>query len=375
MPAERQSNSPPGIDPREVSSRDALAIVAESLGVPYQDSFPGSCWEAVIAQSIRRTSSVIGPLPKRGLTDSVHRALSALYVADDLRDRVNDAVDDLAQQSELVTDEAASDGNRTTVYRLIGPRVVLHDSGIGVVQGEGPDGQSILPDELRQSLHWRGGTRLLLVSDESQAILRSLGFFFQDFEVWVKEPGFESASQVVEHFKPEASDPRDIEGLTVIDPNAQVSYYRGRWRELRSTDDGLMVGRRSWDYGDGWWCVVLTRGGTVVGHQDLHPSKLTTSADQAWLVQCAIDHLNATPQLYSISESGGTASGGALSIYSPVPSWISRRWTVLGESVKPARGALATWRFLDAETLHIEAEHLRKTLWLEPITEAGVDQT
>lgn len=371
MPTEHPTAPPRGIDPRQLSPKDALALVCEALGANHPDSRAESEWTSLIAQSIRRTCSVLGAASKRRIVDSVARVLRPLFHSDDLRQRINDAFDELVQQNEVLADDADASRKRTASYRLVGPRVVLHRSGIGVVQGEGPDGQSILPDDLREGLFWSGGARLMLVDEEAEAVLRTLGFFFQDFEVWVKQPEFSSPSDVLDNFRPTVTGPHDIAGLSVIDPSAKVSYYRGRWTELRTTYRGLMVGRRSWDYGDGLWCVVDVSDGKVVGHQDLHPSRLMTAADQAWLIQCAIDRLNGSPQVFSISRPAPNEYGGDLSIYSPVPSWITRRWTILGGRVDTRRRALASWRFGDSEALEIEAGHLRASLWMEPLTDDG----
>jgi hypothetical protein len=361
-----------GLTLSEISTSVALEQVAKGLGIPDARTGSNAWWDALITQSARRTCSVLGPVSKRRLADSILLALAPLYQGEDLRDRITGAIEELEQLNELVGDGGSSDGASTvSLYRLVGPRVILHESGIGVVQGEGPDGQSILPDDLRRGMDWNGGVRLLDLPPEAVGSLKALGFFIQDFDVWVRQPEHGTAADVIEVFSPKPSDPRDGEGISIIDPEARVNYYRGRWRDLCPSDDGLMVGRRTWDFGDGRWCSILVKDGRLAGLEDLRPTKLMTAADHAWLLQCAIDHENGTPQQYSVSTPEGAGEGGYLSIFSPVPSWITRRWSLFGNKVERARGALATWRFLDTKTLHSEAANLEASLWLDPIPADG----
>ncbi len=372
MPTDRSSSHSLGLMPSESFTSVALDQVAQGLGIPDHGTGSNGWWDALITQSVRRTCSVLGPISRRRLAGSIQLAIAPLYQGDDLRERITEAIEDLEQLNELVGDGGSSDGGSTvSLYRLVGPRIILHESGIGVVQGEGPDGQSILPDDLRRGMAWNGRVRLLDLTPDAVNSLKALGFFIQDFDVWVRQPDHPKAAEVIKEFSPKSSEPRDVQGVSIIDPEARVNYYRGRWRDLCTSDYGLMVGRRSWDYRDGRWCSILAKEGKVAGLKDLHPTKLMTAADHAWLLQCAIDHENGTPQQYSLSTLRDAGSGGDISIFSPVPSWITRRWSLFGEKVVRARGALATWRFLDTKTLQVEAANLEASLWLQLIPADG----
>ena len=108
--------------------------------------------------------------------------------------------------------------------------------------------------------------------DRAAAQLSELGLHMIRPEHWVRRPAEMPAGELIRQMRERlsAAGPAGlVEGLTVIDPAAKVTYYRGRWRPLKPADSGLFVARRPQAYGADLWCVVLVAGGAPVRLLDL----------------------------------------------------------------------------------------------------------
>src|SRR6185295_17906791 len=120
---------------------------------------------------------------------------------------------------------------------------------------------------------------------------------------WLRAP---SAESFAEHFSRldrllDLAEPsREIPGLSLLDPEQSVRYYRGRWAEPRS-QSGRFVARRSQAYGADLWCYVQLREG--------HPERLIDfptqgsqwrGCDEAWRLQMAVDARRGAPQRFRV---------------------------------------------------------------------------
>jgi hypothetical protein len=151
--------------------------------------------------------------------------------------------------------------------------------------------------------------------------------------------------------------------VRVIDPDSDVSYYRGRWRELRSTDTGRFVARRPQAWGADLWCFINVSRGTVEKLLDLPvQSALATGADEAWRLQAALDALRNEPQRLRVA-GDGEGSYAILDLFAPVPSWIQRRLDIVGRPEHRRRGALFSYA-LPAADLEEEVNFIRQNMWI-----------
>ena len=155
----------------------------------------------------------------------------------------------------------------------------------------------------------------------------------------------------------------EVPGLTVIDPEKGVRYYRGRWTD-KLPGNGRFVSRRSQAYGADLWCYTEVREGRPIRFIDLPKSPgIFRGCDEAWHVQAAIDAKRGAPQVYRVRDLSEVAV--ALDLFSPIPSWASRRWSLLGQPI-PASDCLLSFKIAKSE-IEDETEFARKSIWLEEI--------
>jgi hypothetical protein len=160
----------------------------------------------------------------------------------------------------------------------------------------------------------------------------------------------------------------DVEGLRVIDPDAPVTYYRGRWRTLRESDDGRFVGRRAQAFGADLWCLVDVVAGDVKNLLDLPvQSPLGPGADEAWRLQAAFDALGGRAQQMRVRPAIRAGWTG-VDFFSPVPSWMQRRLDIIGTPQERSGGALFSYALPEREVAE-ELAFARELLWLDLVDE------
>ena len=182
---------------------------------------------------------------------------------------------------------------------------------------------------------------------------------------WLRAPAEASPESVVAEMNRlllGSSPSGDATGLQLLDSSTPVGYYRGRWRPAKTSDSGTYVARREQAYGSDLWSYVQVAKGVTTRVVDLptHPES-TRGCDEAWRIQAAVDACAGHPERFRIEHN---ATGqNVLSLFSPPPSWLQRRWDGRGLPVSN-RGALVSYVLIAAETPG-EAEFLRRMLWLE----------
>jgi hypothetical protein len=273
---------------------------------------------------------------------------------DNSLDAIEDALDQIVSSGdalELVTTEPVSDRSISMIFMAPPQFVEISDREI-VLIGINPFVEDSLPPEIEERVTRRGIVKVLQVDpeDHSREILEQHGLISTLESDWLGLPVKRSGKSILT----ELDDRLDtqyfagpLEDLTVVDPERSVKYYRGRWI---SGDDqsGRFIGRRPQQYGAHIWCYVsLSAEGNrildfpVGNHQ-------TEGRDEAWHALLAQDHVNGHPQVATIKQvSSDTAM---MLLYSPVPGWAERRWSLVGHKVSPD-GALFGYIFDDAQAI------------------------
>jgi hypothetical protein len=185
-------------------------------------------------------------------------------------------------------------------------------------------------------------------------------------EQWVSAPPVVSATDLLSQYRTrlvESRDSGEIEGIEILDPASDRSYYRGRFRHPSEDQSGCFVSRRPQQFGSSRWCFAEFEHGATLKVIDLPVmGGVSRPTDEAWRLQAAIDQLAGDPQFARI----GDQSNGqvTISFFGPLPSWARKRLDLLGESVHGLPAALFSYRLGDGD-LAIESEFLSSRLWLK----------
>jgi hypothetical protein len=258
----------------------------------------------------------------------------------------------------------------TRLLYLAPPTFVQTVTGTFVLLGVRPEGTPLVDEALLPLIRYEGHTRTISGEDQQAivAALKASGLQEIDQARWLRAPREISPDSLVAEMDRllSASSPSgDAMGLQILDSSTPVGYYRGRWRTAKAGDSGTYVARREQAYGSDLWSYVEVAGGTTSRVIDLPTQpESTRGCDEAWRLQAAIDVCAGHPQLFRIEEN--SAGHDVLSLFSPPPSWLQRRWDGRGLPISN-RGALVTYVFDTAETPG-EAEFLRRMLWLKEIS-------
>jgi hypothetical protein len=205
--------------------------------------------------------------------------------------------------------------------------------------------------------------RLLPAGENDQvAALAAIGLTAHTEEAWTRGPQPTTPQALVEKLagRLASSQPGgDLPELTIIRPDTDTGYYRGRWGTPRN-DTGMFVGRRPQDFGrEGIWGVVQLVNGVPTKFLDLPTRSRWRGCDEAWYVQLALDATRRTPQKYRVRPG---QDGSYLDFFSPIPSWAERRLAIVGEPA-PRVKCLFSYRVPQKE-LKAQEEYLQKNLWL-----------
>jgi hypothetical protein len=269
---------------------------------------------------------------------------------------------DVLEQPDL-----QGEGSSTRVLLYAAPgSFVIRQSGLVILLGVMGGQRSPLPSELARRVQHLGHVRRLspLAGENLRSDLRQLGLIELATDTWLKPPRIGGAAQLVaasDHALDSVAPSRDIPGLSLLDPTRPVSYYRGRWVELKS-QTGRYVARRAQAYGADLWCYVRLVNGQPEKMIDLpRPSSSWRGCDEAWHLQLAIDAARGSRQHFRVSS--GASDSVVLEFFSPVPAWARRRWDAIGEPVT-IKGCLFAYRIARKE-LEEERRFARDALWLE----------
>jgi hypothetical protein len=321
------------------------------------------------ASALRRAASYLCPCSAATLVRAVVAPLRGIVpdldAAKEFAESTLEALvahGDVLEQPDLQGDGASA---RMLLYAAPGS-FVIRQSGLVILLGVMGGQRSPLPSELARRIQYVEHVRRLspLAGEDLRSELRQLGLIELTADTWLKPPRIGSAAQLVaaSDFALDSVAPsREIPGLSLLDPTRPVSYYRGRWVELKS-QSGCYVGRRVQAYGADLWCYVRLVNGQPERMIDLpRPGSTWRGCDEAWHLQMAIDAERGSRQHFRVSS--GTGDSSVLEFFSPVPAWARRRWDAIGEPAT-IKGCLFAYRIARKE-LDEERRFARDALWLE----------
>jgi hypothetical protein len=353
---------------RRISSGELHALKVAELSLD-PDALDLTTVEA-LAGALRRAASFLCPCtapsliravvqPLRGLVDDLE-ATEALV--DDILDAAV-AHGDILEQRDVGENPTAAG---TALLYAAPPSFLIRKSGTAILLGIASDQLSALPEDLESRIQYVHHVRLLRPVDgeDLRNELRQLGLIELSYERWLNAPPMETAERHLERLNAalDATQPsRDIPGLSLIDPERPVRYYRGRWVDPKS-QSGRFVARRAQAYGAHLWCYVQTKAGNPERMVDfpVANSSRWRGCDEAWRLQMALDARRGQPQQFRVRASQGRTS--VIEFFSPVPMWARRRWDAVGEPVSSS-GCLFAYRIADAE-MEEELHFIRTALWL-----------
>ena len=324
-----------------------------------------------LSASLRRAASFLCPASPRQIVDAVVNALSPLSDGLD-RDVVADTLDALVGSGDLLELRQPADGTR--LLFLGPPSFVETRPGEYLLLGIRPRAAALLDGpERRLEIIYRGHTRFVQTNlATGDAPLIAAGLRPLSREQWTRAPRREPAAQAIattcRRLRAEHATPGTITGLTIIDSAKPVLFYKGRWREPGSEDNGIFTGRRPQAYGAPVWCVVEMMNGVPKALLDLPvDSSVAPGWDEARRIQAALDAVNGNPQVYRVRVSVQKGST-IFDFFMPLPSWAERYIAISGCLGKNGPKSLFSYCLPD-EAVEDAQRFLSASLWMAPIKE------
>lgn len=346
---------------------DVCVRVVEALGLDTQTVGLSSA-EAICA-SLRRAASLLCPASPRQLVDGVWDVLHPLEASLE-RETVIELLDALVGLGDLL--EVKDEAVRRRLLFLAPPSYVEKQPGEVLLLGIRPDNAKVISDDMIDfEIFYESHTRWLIADPVNvREIIENAGLHRVSLEHWARAPRAETPADALEgirHAPGWMSAGGNIDGLSMIDPAAAVHFYKGRWREPRTSDTGLFVGRRPQAYGAPLWCVVEFVAGTPKQVLDLPLQQTVVPGwDEARRTQAAIDTVRGTPQVYRVRKL--QANDAVLDFFGPLPSWAERYLALFGLPVAKGQGALFSYRLANA-VLEPTQQFLSQYLWMTDLKE------
>lgn len=336
-----------GLDP---TALDLTSVEALAAAIRRAAGFLCPCTAATLLRNVLR--------PLRGLVDNI----------DDVKSAAEQVLEAIVAHGDILeylqTDDDPARGAGVVLYAAP-PSFVARASGTIILLGIASDQLSALPDELQSRIESESYVRRLtpMSGEDLRNDLLELGLIELSSEAWLKAPLAESPAEHVARLNQAldlAQPSRDVPGLTLLDADRPVRYYRGRWAEPKA-HSGRFVARRKQAYGADLWCYVELRDGRPERLVDFPiATGRWRGCDEAWRLQMAIDAKQGHQQQVRIQQGPGKSS--IIQLFSPVPMWARRRWGAIGEPV-PSSGCLFAYRIGESE-LAEELQFARDMLWL-----------
>ncbi len=340
------------------TSTEALNDVAHGLHLSASDWNIAGNSTALIAQSLRRCAFQSAPCRPYELRDAVTKALAPLLIQDDLKDRVEDVMDDLVAFGDLF--EA---GDEVKLLRPAPPAIVPRNDGSVIILGVA--GEDIDPFSSTEIVHLQSGLRIAKLPEgmTTTSAATEHGVIELSDRAWLHAPKKVTASEFRAGWLdklPTAGTPRIIEELEILDPTRSPTFYKGRWIKAAEKHSGIYLARRPQRYGANLWSIVELQNGRVTRLVDVHSRDARIrSCDEAWRFQAAADAVANAPQVARLSMLNNRV---AISFGSPLPNWASRRLSAIGTPISAPHALLAFE--LDATHAEQEAAWLSEMLWL-----------
>jgi hypothetical protein len=354
---------------RLVSRHQVVSDTVEVLG--FDSSAVSLMSNEGLAASLRRAASFLCPTTTGSLIRAVVEVLSGLPdYSDECPIELERLVELLVAYGDLL-ELPVDDGNLRRRQLFLGPPAfVRRATNACLLIGIRAEGAPLLGEDVLGAIEHERHVRVIQSLDErpTYELLESYGLIELRPEQWLKAPRQASPGEVVDFYDMRLDSARmfdGIEGVRVIDPLSKVTYYKGRWRPLRGSDNGRFVARRPQAFGADLWCFAEVARGEVVKLIDLPlQSIIAAGADEAWRLQAAIDTLHGQPQMVR-TRAGTHSNVVVLDLFSPVPSWLQRRLDFLGTPILGAHAALLSYAFPQREVAE-ELQFLEAMMWMSP---------
>ena len=157
-----------------------------------------------------------------------------------------DTLDALNAHGDLAEGADISGESAGRLIYLVPPSFVEISPTNALLLGGAPDGTYPLPECLIPNMDAINYFRKLRIDDRllTLELLTQAGFFRIDAEVWLKAPPKSSPAAQVGRYDAmlEKSGPAGaLEGVSILDGQRPVNYYRGRWSPLK-LQTGKFVG-------------------------------------------------------------------------------------------------------------------------------------
>ena len=304
-----------------------------------------------IAAALRRAASFLCPCAATTLVRAATEPLRGLVEEmEDARRIVRETLEAMIAHGDFfehrdIEEDAIADA--AVLLYAAPPSFVSRESGTAILLGVSTPALDSLADRIEYVNHLRCLSPSL--GQDLGVELEQLGFSEVPSGQWLQVPRRETPTQHLAHFDRllDASQPSgDVAGLSILDWDRPVRYYRGRWTSTGS-QSGRFVARRSQAYGGDLWCYVAMSDGRPERLVDL---PLTDSrwrgCDEAWRLQMAIDADRGSAQLFRIHP--GPGNSYVMQFFSPLPMWARRRLDSVGHLVS-SPGCLFAYRLAEAE--------------------------
>ena len=271
------------------------------------------------------------------------------------------AIGDFLEYRDVESDETS---RAAVLLYAAPPSFVSRDSGTAILLGVSTPALDSLADRIDYENHLRRLSPSL--GEDLGADLEQLGFSEVSQDRWLQMPRRENPTQhlaYLDRLLNAAVPSGEVAGLSILDWDLPVRFYRGRWTSAGSLS-GRFVARRSQAYGGDLWCYIEISGGMPERLVDfpLGDSRWR-GCDEAWRLQMAIDANRGNAQVFRIHP--GPEKSYVMQFFSPLPKWARRRLDSVGHLVS-SPGCLFAYRLAEAE-LAEEVYFAHDVLWLEEL--------
>ncbi len=324
-----------------------------------------------IASALRRAAGILCPCSSATLARNVSGPLR--YLVEDFeaaKKTVREILDDLIDHGDILEYRDLEEQSGHVMLYAAPASFVVRESGTAIILGIESD--RVVPlEELRNRIEYLRHTRRISPAEGENLRdnLREFGFLEISHDQWLKAPDTETSSSYLSRFDSLLNDSGpsgEVPGLSLLDWNLPVHYYKGRWKEPDGRSSGKFVARRKQAYGADLWCYVQMNEGNPEKLVDLPAlEKRWRGRDEAWRLQMAIDSQHEKPQQFRVRTGPGDTH--VIEFFSPVPAWAKRRWETIGVPVE-GPGYLFAYEFSKNE-FNEEVRFVRKKLWLEEFQE------
>lgn len=347
-----------------INSEAAAEQIGLALGLPIECTNLVASNNALIAQSLRRAVFIEAPCNARNACSITMSALAPLIKDQtDFLERITNVLEDLIATGDILEMRREDADGPERLLRPAPPSFVKRADGTFILLGVA--GDEITPIVGEKVAYRSSGLRTISPVDPTNctSTLLDLGLIELTPNMWMHAPKAVTAREFLDGWLaqlPQQAHPEIVDGLELLDTFTPTKFYVGRWRQLRDTDNGVYLARRSQKYGAKLWSLIEVQTGVIQRLVDIHARDARIrDCDEAWRIQSAFDARAGAPQQVGVKMDDECT---LLSFYSPLPAWAVRRLTMIGDPVKP-QGALLGFR-IPIQNVEDEIGWLEETLWL-----------